>query len=144
METIVVALIGGVVTLLVALFAVGPKLSALGKQLEGHNKESDSRKAFLSTEHGALSKDLSYIHNTVTYLKEDRLKEIGQREAMKGQTLETHKALDVLNTSLAHMANLEAKLAEARQEISALRSENEALRRELASEKGQEEWGSEL
>ena len=90
-------------------------------------------------EQSGVLKDLSEIEKGVTYLKEDRLKELGQRVAMKGQLLDTQKALDVLNTSLLHMADLEAKLSDAQKEIFTLKTENKELRDALLHERDDDE-----
>ena len=85
METIITALIGAVVSLLVALFAIGPKLKAIGTQLKTHDNDSCTRKTELSSEHELLARDLSTITGTVTYLKEGRIADEARRESMKGQ-----------------------------------------------------------
>ena len=133
METIITALSGAVVSLLVALFAIGPKLKAIGTQLKTHDNDSCTRKTELSSEHELLARDLSTITGTVTYLKEGRIADEARRESMKGQMLDSQKALVVLEASLSQMADLNARLSEAKKEIAALQKENDDLRRENAT-----------
>lgn len=52
---------------------------------------------------------------------------------MKGQMLDSQKALAVLEASLSQMADLNARLSEAKKEIAALQKENDDLRRENAN-----------
>ena len=52
---------------------------------------------------------------------------------MKGQMLDSQKALAVLEASLSQMADLNARLSEAQKEIAALQKENDDLRRENAT-----------
>lgn len=149
METIIAALVGALTTLLVALFAIGPKLTAVGTQINTHDNASCTRKSELSKEHESLAKGISAITGTVTYLKEGRIADEARRESMKGQMLEPQKALDVLNASLSHMVELEGKLSEAKEQIAELQKENHALRQENADlrqelDKSLEQDGEEL
>lgn len=146
METIVAALIGGFVTLLVAFLAVGPKLKALSKQVEVHDKDSVGRKQELSKEHEMLSKifgdTLSRIHGAVSFLKEGRIADEAKRDSAKGQASDMQKAMDSLQNCLLHMLDLESKMGEVLQENYNLRLEIDALRQEL--EQGQDRDGEEL
>lgn len=133
METIIASLIGAVVSLLLALIAIGPLLRALGKQLEVHEKDSAGRKGALSKEHDDLSKGLSHVQAAVTFLKEGRIADDARREVIKGQALEAQKALEVLNATLSRLADLETELAEVKEENMALKKENAALRQRCDS-----------
>lgn len=127
-ETIIAALITGVLAFIAAIFGLRPMLEALGKQLETHNKDSEGRKGSLSKEHDGLSKTLDNLTGTVVYLKDERLKELGQREALRGQELEAQKALSVLEAALSITADLKMQLAAAQQENAALKQERHELR----------------
>lgn len=142
METIIASLISIAGTLLVALIALGPKLKALEKQIEVewqslgklvevHDKDSVGRKGELSREHDGLAKELSGVQMDITFLKDGRIADEARRESLKSQVLDTQKAMDVLNASLTHMAELEDKLTKAKMEIAVLQKENASLQEEL-------------
>ncbi|MEA4954830.1 MAG: hypothetical protein VB096_04885 [Pseudoflavonifractor sp.] len=158
----------------------------IDKDLAVHEEKDDQRKLILSSEHqrilggqdgvlkdltqvhgalskdltqvqGALSKDIAQIQDTVTYLKEDRMKELWQRENMKGQSLEMQNAVNVLQAGMHHIAEREArlvsaekdlaaaekKLAAAVEELAQLRKENAVLRQELSQGQERDDWEQE-
>jgi chromosome segregation ATPase len=121
METVIAALITGIVGVFGACFGFRYMLDALKKQLETHEKDSEGRKSGLSKEHDGLSKTLDSVKGTVTYLKEERLKEAGRQEALKGQELDARNALYVLEAHASQAEALRAELAAAKEEIAALK-----------------------
>ena len=130
-ETVIAALIGSVGGILVTLIG----LTLLKDKVDHHEERSGERKAALSKEHDALSKEHDAItagleKNTklLTYLREERIRDIARQESMKEQRLDIRQAMDILTAATERITELERQLTEARTEISRLRAENDRLR----------------
>ena len=131
------AIIGSIITA-VAMICASSK--STDDKLDKHEGKCEVRQKELSGEHAqllfrqnSLSNEVTAIKGTVTYLKEGRIADEARRESMKGQMLDSQKALVVLEASLSQMADLNARLSEAKKEIAALQKENDDLRRENAN-----------
>lgn len=144
METIIAAGITAIITLLITLIGIAPKLAALEKQISELEKSNNRLKESLSGEHQGLSREhqgLSAEHQaltnglrdnqtTLTFLKEEQLKAQARQELLRAQEPDAQKALEVLQLTLSRVAELERQLQVVRAENQALREENAKLRTE--------------
>ena len=116
-ETVIAALIGSVGGILVTLIG----LTLLKDKVDHHEERSSERKAALSKEHDAITALL-------TYLREERIRDVARQESMKEQRLDIRQAMDILTAATERITELERQLTEARTEISRLQAENDRLR----------------
>lgn len=114
LETIIAALITAAASLLLVPLAVDPKLDSL-KQAAQHNKE------LLSKEHGSIQNSIADLKQPLEFLRDAQMKEDARREAVKGQTLDMQKMLDILSAQQRYVQELEQK-------VQRLEAENRQLR----------------
>ena len=139
METVIAALIAAIGGILAARVGLSYKLNKLNDKADHHEERSGERKAALSKEHDAITAALSKEHNALTaglekntklltYLREERIRDIARQESMKEQRLDIRQAMDILTAATERITELERQLTEARTEISRLQAENDRLR----------------
>ncbi len=136
METLACAIIAAGAAVASAIITAAASSRRVDKNLALHDEKSAGRKQALSADHENLSRDLEHIFQDVVFLRDGRIADEARREVLKGQALDSQKALDVLHASLTHMAELERQLAEAREEIATLQA---ALQQTQERDQGGEE-----
>ena len=117
LETIIAALITAVASLLLVPLAVDPKLDSLKQAAQIH-------KDMLSREHNGISEKISALKQPLEFLRDAQMKEDARSEAVKGQTLDMQKMLDILSVQQRYVQELEQK-------VQSLEAENQRLRDRL-------------
>ena len=129
MEQIIAAGITAIVTLVVALVAVGLALKILGKDVESHaenlSRDHHDLDSSIKEAKEATRGDIAELADMTAYLRDEQMKAEARREALKEQSLDVQKAVDLLTALADRVVSLE-------QENIALREENRRLRTELA------------
>lgn len=116
MEQIIAACITAIVTLIVALIAVGPALRSTRADMKhyadnlarDHNDLKDAQKT--------VRQDIAQAAGVASFLRDAQIREDERREQLKGQQLDIQKTVDTLVAQQKY--------------IDELKRENEALRRE--------------
>ena len=114
LETIIAALITAAASLLLVPLAVDPKLDSLKQAAQIH-------KDMLSREHNGISEKISALKQPLEFLRDAQMKEDARSEAVKGQTLDMQKMLDILSVQQRYAQELEQK-------VQRLEAENQRLR----------------
>ena len=117
LETIIAALITAAASLLLVPLAVDPKLDSLKQAAQIH-------KDMLSREHNGISEKISALKQPLEFLRDAQMKEDARSEAVKGQTLDMQKMLDILSAQQRYVQELEQK-------VQSLEAENQRLRDRL-------------
>lgn len=131
METIIAALITGVVSLLLALIAVGPKLKSLGERIKGNKDAMQQHKDMLSKEHTNIVDGIAELKRPVEYLQAMQLKEEGRREQAKGQALDMQQTIDRLLAQQRYVEELEQKVQRLEMENQSLRDRHSFIDEEI-------------
>lgn len=146
MEIIVSALIGGIVTLLAAFWAIGPKLKALSKEHEnlkedhklraqeheGIKEKIEDRYIQLYKEHRGIEMRMENIRNTIQYVKDETIKVAENRHALTSQQLDIQKTVLHISAMMDELQKLQARCA-------VLEHENKELKARLQSKHRYEE-----
>lgn len=114
LETIIAALITAAASLLLVPLAVDPKLDSLKQAAQIY-------KDMLSREHNGISEKISALKQPLEFLRDAQMKEDARSEAVKGQTLDMQKMLDILSVQQRSAQELEQK-------VQRLEAENQRLR----------------
>ncbi len=120
MEQIIAALITGIVTLIVALLAVRPGLKSLEANLKERINELGHRADRLSGEHGRLSDDHKSISNTLSFLKEARIRDDARNEALAARNFD-------VDQTIRQLMALHQSIEERDRQIAELKAENARL-----------------
>ncbi len=128
MEQIIAAGITAVVTLLVALLAVGPKIENIGKDIKNQTNHLEGRADGLERDHQDIRReqqvvrqDIAQVAGVAAFLRDAQMKEEARRENLQGQQLDAQKVIDTLTVLMDHVADLERENKELREENAKLR-----------------------
>ena len=131
METIIAALITAVVSLLLALLAVGPKLKMLGIKVEINKDAMKTHQESLSREHTGIPDGIAELKKPIEYLQAMQLKEEGRKEQAKGQALDMQQTIDRLLAQQRYVEELEQKVQRLEMENQSLRDRHRFIDEEI-------------
>lgn len=131
METIIAALITAVVSLLLALLAVGPKLKMLGMKVEVNKDAMKQHQESLSKEHTGITDGIAELKKPIEYLQAMQLKEEGRKEQAKGQALDMQQTIDRLLAQQRYVEELEQKVQRLEMENQSLRDRHRFIDEEI-------------
>ena len=144
METMIAAGMTAIVTLLIALIGIVPRLNGISKDSERNKQDLSREHQDLKSLGSTLAGNIKETQTTLTFLKEERLKEQSRQALLRSQQPDAQKALEVLQLTLSRVAELERQLQQAQSEKQALQQEIAALRQEIhclhAEQEREDDW----
>lgn len=141
METLSAAVIAAGAAIAAAILTAIISNRKLDKTLAVHEEASKGRRQKLShgqedlsKEHFGLSKEIQMGNATLTFLKEERLKEAARQEVLKGQELKVEETALLLRVTNQTIAELRREILELKERNAVLQRENQALRQNIQAQ----------